>query len=123
MTWQFGTGDLATLYERNGIYCFDAWVQPGPQVKGAKERKSADAVTEQVSERSLAASEARISTVVEEKEFEIDEHESKWKKVPKKKAIKQKFMASYGHGSSCEDGCTHDDGYWSGFARRVPNWL
>ena len=111
------------MYERNGIYCFDAWVQPGPQVKGAKERKSANAVTpEQVSERSLAASRVRISTEVEEKEFEIAEHESKWETVPKKKAIEPKFMASYGQGSSCEDGCTHDDGYWSGFARRVPNW-
>ena len=21
LTWQFGTGDLTTLYEKNGIYC------------------------------------------------------------------------------------------------------
>ena len=52
LTWEFGTGDLTTLYERNGIYCFDAWVQPGPQKKGEKEKNSANAVTpEKVSER------------------------------------------------------------------------
>ena len=86
LTWQFGTGDLTTLYERNGIYCFDAWVQPGPQVKGAKERKSANAVTpEHVSERSLAASGVRISSdKAEERTYEVPESEKGWIKPGKK---------------------------------------
>ena len=114
LTWQFGTGDLTTLYERNGIYCFDAWAQPGPQRKGAKERSGANAVTqEQVSGRSLAASGVRISTEVEEKCVEIAEHESKWKTVPKNQTATKKLMASYGQGRSCKDGCiNHDDGIW-----------
>ena len=86
MTWQFGIGDLTTLCERSGNYCFESWVQPGPQKKGGKERNGANAVTqEQVSERSLADSGVRISTEVEEKTFEIAERESKWKAVPEKK--------------------------------------
>ena len=44
LTYEFCTGDLTTLYERNGIYCFDAWVQPGPQKKGEREKNSANAV-------------------------------------------------------------------------------
>ena len=27
---RFGHEDLTTLYERNGVYVFDAWVKPGP---------------------------------------------------------------------------------------------
>ena len=50
---KFGTGDCTTLYERNGIYCFDAWVKPGPGLNSVAPRA-------QVTERSVAA--ARGST-------------------------------------------------------------
>ena len=124
LTYRFGTGDLLTLYERNGIYCFDAWVKPGPQGK-AKKDGGANAVARdaQVSERSgTAAPSVRVSTEVETKEYEIEKEESKWRPVPKKKAASKQFMAAYGHSKECKDGCTHDDGYWSGFTRRVPSW-
>ena len=111
---RFGLGDCTTLYERNGIYCFDAWVKPGPQKKGENERNTANAVSQdQVGERSPAASGGRVSTEGEKKEFEIAGHESKWQPVPKRKAATKRFMASHGHG--CQDeSCNHDGGYWSG---------
>ena len=107
LTYEFGTGDLTTLYERNGIYCFDAWVQPGPQKKDEKEKNSANSVTPgpqvsersltagpgvhtrtssavtpgKVSERSLAAPGVRLSTEVEERSIEIAEEDSQWRPV------------------------------------------
>ena len=44
---------MTTLYERNGIYCFDAWVKPGPGLNSVSPRA-------QVTERSVA--DARGST-------------------------------------------------------------
>ena len=64
----------------------------------------------------------RVSGEVEKKEFKIAESDSNWRPVPKKKAATKKFMASFGHGGDCKDGCSHDDNYWSGFTRQVPNW-
>ena len=128
--------DATTLYERNGVYVFDAWVKPGP---GEKSEMNVAKPRVQGSERSLADSRVRISDTVEEKEIKA---EGKGWQTPKRsktiaKKDQPKFMQSYsrsnghtGHDESCncnEDDyssyCTAlDDGYWSDFIRRVPGW-
>ena len=80
-----GPDVLTTLYERNGIYCFGAWVKPGPQKEVEKEGGAISVNQEKVGERSPAASRVRVSTQVEKKAFDIAEHGSKWQPVPKKK--------------------------------------
>ena len=92
---------------------------------------------EQVSERSLADSGVRISSdKAEERTYEVPAEEKGWIKPGKKRTIKKedqkKFMQSYSRPSDCNGGpcCNEDDyghyvqddGYWSDFIRRVPNW-
>ena len=92
---------------------------------------------EQVSERSLADSGVRISSdKAEERTYEVPESEKGWTKPGKKKTItknvQKKFMQNYRRTQECDGGpcCNEndyghyvqDDGYWSDFIRRVPNW-
>ena len=87
---KYGTGDATTLYERNGVYVFDAWIKPGPgEKKETNVAKPREKVSERslaasrgpgspelVSERSLADSGVRISSdKVEERTYEVPESE------------------------------------------------
>ena len=131
--------------------CFDAWVKPGPREKNEmhvanpreKVGERSPAVSrgpgslELAGERSPAASGVWISSdEAEERTYEVKEEEKGWKTPGKKKIItkndQQKFMQSYSRPSDCNGGpcCNEDDyghyvqddGYWSDFIRRVPNW-
>ena len=148
---QYGTEEATTLYERNGVYVFDAWIKPGPGEKSqemnvAKPRVQVSerwlaasrgpGALEQVGERSLADSRVRISDKVDTEETK---GEGKGWETPKRgktisKKDQSKLMQSH---SKCHDragncdcneddyssyGTALDDGYWSGFIRRVPGW-
>ena len=116
---------------------FDAWIKPGPGDKKEIDVASREQAARrspatsgnsldtpgQVTERSVAAPGVRISGDAETKEYAVKKEEGHkgFQPVPKKKAATKKFMAAYSKGQE-EKCCNEDHGYWSGFARRVPNW-
>ena len=148
------------MYERNGVYVFDAWVKRGPGAKEEMNRSEGGEHREKVTERSVAASRCESGSPsgrrpgvriqeqeAEEIEYEVKEEEKGWKKPKKGKTIAKStqklFAQSYSRGvgrsnasgdGHCDGGpccneddyeshsTVRDDGYWSDFIRRVPNW-